>query len=116
MINDERSTDSINSSTYEEDPMAFQLKSHNREYKPLVEKTGFIDKSIAKIDQNKGYLRQRELERQLVFKYIVNDRLDVSTIQDCIDESTRTTVLRWISLANLNTSKMGLLNMDKLLN
>ena len=107
IMNEERTTDSINSSTYEEDPMEFTLKSRTKEYKPLVEKTGFVDKSIEKIEQNKSHIHRQEQERQLVFKYIVDNKLDVSTIKDCIDQSTRMTILRWISLANLNISKMG---------
>jgi len=106
-VNEPRSTDSINSSVYEEEASEYLLKPHTRVYKPRIEKEGFADKSLEKLAQRNQYLKQMEEERQMVMKYIKNNRLDLETIEDCINEQTRATLLRWISAANTTLAKEG---------
>ncbi|MDD6490598.1 MAG: TIGR02677 family protein [Clostridia bacterium] len=104
-VNNDRSTDSINSSTYNEEPMQYALQPHTRTYKPRADKTGFENKSMEKQMQKNQYLEQVEKNKNMVTKYIRNNRLDISDIDECISEDTRTTLLRWISLANMTNSK-----------
>lgn len=106
-VNEERSTDSINTSVYEEKPSEYILKPHNRTYRPRIEKEGFANKSLEKLAQRNQYLKQIEEERQLVMKYIKDNRLDIEKITDCITPQTRSTLLRWISAANTTTTKEG---------
>lgn len=106
-VNGERSTDSIYNSTYEEDAMEYELKPHTRNYRPKVDKEGFRDKTMEKLEQRSLYLKQVEEERNMVMKYIKDNRLDLSLISDTITESTRLTLLRWISAANTTTNQMG---------
>lgn len=107
-INNDRSTDSINSSTYNEDPMVFMIKPHIRNYKPKIERTSIQNKSIEKLAQRNLYLKQAEADKQMVLKYIKNGKLDISEINDIISENTRNTLLRWISDANMTKSKTGI--------
>jgi len=106
-VNDIRSTDSITSSTYDEQPMEFTLKPHTRSYKPRVDKEGFENKTMEKMIQREVYLKQVEQDRQMVMKYIENNRLDISKIEDCVAPQTRMTLLRWISAANMTNAKKG---------
>lgn len=106
-VNEERSTDSINSSVYEEEPSEYLLKPHTRTYKPRIEKEGFANKSMEKLAQRNQYLKQIEEERKMVMKYIKDNRLDIETIEDCITQQTRSTLLRWISAANTTSTKEG---------
>lgn len=105
--NGERSTDSINSSVYDEDPIEYILKPHNRAYKPRVDKDGFENKSMEKLAQRLAYLEQVDEDKKLVMKYIKENKLEISAINDCISVNTRTTLLRWISAANTTNLKTG---------
>jgi uncharacterized protein (TIGR02677 family) len=106
-INETRSTDSISSSTYDEDAMIFSLKPHNRIYKSRIDKSGFENKAMEKLAQRNLYLEQAEADRKMVIKYIKDNKLDISEIRDCISENTRMTLLRWISAANTTNTKKG---------
>lgn len=106
-VRGERSTDSINSSVYEEEPVEYALKPRTRVYRPRVDREGFENKAMEKLAQKNIYLQRTEEERRMVLKYIKDNRLDISTIDECIPESTRTTLLRWISAANTTTTKKG---------
>jgi len=108
-INSERSTDSINSSTYEEEPAIYSLESRTRKkYKSKTEKTGFEDKSGEKIKNKENYLKQIEHNKNMVMKYIKDNKIELSEIDDVISESTRLTLLKWISEANLSDEKVGM--------
>lgn len=106
-VNDARSTENIVSSTYDEQPMEFALKPHTRSYKPRVDKEGFENKTMEKMIQREAYLKQVEQDRQMVMRYIENNRLDISKIDDCVAPQTRMTLLRWISAANMTNAKKG---------
>lgn len=106
-IRGERSTDSINSSTYDEEPTEYVLKPHTRAYRPRIDREGFENKAMQKLAQRNLYLQRTEEERRMMMKYIKDDKLDLSAIDECIPESTRITLLRWISAANTTTTKKG---------
>lgn len=107
-INSQRSTDSINSSTYDEEPVVYSLKPRIRTYKEKIDKTGFEDKSRKKSENKELYLKQAEQDKAMVLKYIKDNKINLSEIKDIIPESTRLTLLRWISAANLTSTKTGI--------
>ena len=106
-VNCPRSTDSINSSVFDELPSEYELKPHTRTYKPRIHKSGFESKALEKLAQRNQYLKKLEEDRKLVMKYIQDGQLDISRIDDCISVDTRETFLRWIAQANLTVSKNG---------
>ena len=105
--NAQRETDGITGSVYDEEPLEYMLKPHTRTYRQRKDKQGFSDKSIEKLLQRTQYLKQVEQERELVLRYIQNGRLKLSEITETVPEIVRSTLLQWIALANLNSSKMG---------
>lgn len=103
----DRSTDSINSSTYEEEAMTYLLESHGRQYRPRIDKSGFESKAFDKEIQRAEYLKQAEEEKKVLMTYIQNNQIDVSEIKDMIPASMRRTLLRWITQANNRSTKKG---------
>lgn len=106
-VNADRSTDSIISSTYEEDAMEFSLKPRTRKYQPRVDKTGFVNKSMEKLAQRNMYLKKVEEDWKMVLRYIKDNKLEVAKIEETVSRTTRETLLRWIANANLTNSKKG---------
>lgn len=106
-VNTERSTESINSSTYEEEPAEFPLKPRVRTYRARIEKSGFEDRALEKLARRNEYLRQAEEERRMVMRYRKGNRLEIAGIGETVSESTRRTLLRWIAAANLTLSGTG---------
>ena len=106
-IRDERETDSINQSVYEEAPSSLLLKPHTRSYKERKDKTGFADKTLEKLSSRMQYLKQIEQERTQMMRYIKDGRLEVGKITETVPTVVRMTLLQWISLANLDPSKKG---------
>lgn len=106
-VNSPRTTDSINSGVFDEQPSEYELKPHTRTYKPRIHKSGFESKALEKLAQRNQYLKKLEEDRKLVTKYIEDGQLDISRIEDCISVDTRQTLLRWIAQANLTASKSG---------
>lgn len=103
-VNCERSTDSINSSTFEEEAVVFPLKPRTRSYRARIDRTGFENKSLEKLAQRNSYLKRVEGDQKMVMRYIKENRLDISQIDDIVSVSTRETLLRWISAANLTST------------
>lgn len=103
----ERSTDSINSSTYEEEAMTFLLESHGRQYRPRIDKTGFESKALEKQMQRMDYLQQIEEEKKVIMAYIQHNQIDVSKIKDVVPVTMRRTLLKWITQANNRNTKKG---------
>lgn len=103
--NAQRTTDRINSSVYEEEAMEYCLKPHTRAYKPRKDRSGFHDRTMEKLIQKNAYLQQMEDERLMIMKYIHDGRLEISSIEETVDERVRTVLLRWISLASLSSEK-----------
>lgn len=105
--NMERSTDSINSSTYEEEAMEFLIRPRVRTYRPRVERTGFDNKAMEKLAYRNTYLKQVEEDKKMVMKYVKDNKLELSQITENITENTRLTLLRWICAANTTNTKKG---------
>lgn len=106
-IRDERETDSINQSVYEESASAVYLKPHNRTYREKKDRTGFSDKSLEKLAQKLQYLKRIENERTEMMRYINDGKLEVGRITEVVSESVRKTLLQWITQAALSPSGRG---------
>ena len=105
--NSPREEDAINNSVYGEEPATFLLKPHTRSYRERKDRKGFRDKSWEKRLQREQYLRQAERQKELVLRYIRNNRIQFSDIQEVVSEDTRTIFLQWISQANMSSEKTG---------
>lgn len=105
--NEPREEDAINRSVYEEEPAEFLLKPHTRGYHEKKDKRGFADKSLEKLLQREGYMRRIEQQKEIVLRYIRDNRLVFSEIDEVISETTRTIFLQWITQANMNSQKTG---------
>ena len=104
----DRVTDSIYNSTYEEEPAEFLLNSHNKIYKPKTDKTGFTEMALEKTAKKLEYFKQLEKDKEMVMKYIRNNKLTIADINEVITENMRISILRWISNANMSASKTGI--------
>ena len=106
-INIPREEDNINNSVYQEDPARFLLKPHTRGYREKKDRTGFADKSLEKMAQRESYLRQAQKQKELVLRYIKDQKIRFADIDEMISEDTRTIFLQWIAQANMSSQKMG---------
>lgn len=106
-IRDERETDSISQSVYEEPASQVLLKPHTRSYKERKDKTGFADQTWEKLSRRTEYLKQIEQERTRMMRYIRDGKLEVDQIRETVPQSVRQTLLQWISQAGLNASGKG---------
>ena len=106
-VNVPRERDDINSSIYQEEPAEFCLKPHTRGYREKKDRTGFTDKSLEKIAQREKYLRKAQHQRELVLRYIKDQKIRFAEIDDVVSEDTRTIFLQWIAQANMSSQKLG---------
>lgn len=105
--NSQRDTDSISSSVYEETAMEFCLKPHTRAYQPRKDRLGFENKAMEKLALRTQYLKKIEREKELVLRYIRGGKLELSSIDEVVEEPVRIILLQWISQANLDGGKRG---------
>ncbi len=102
-----RDTDSINSSVYDEEAFAYLLRPRTKTYRERRRQQGFTDKSLEKLQQRMMYLKELESEKQLVLRYIRDNRLDFTAIQEVVPDTVRVIFLQWIAQANMNSEKTG---------
>mgnify|MGYP004484362317 FL=1 len=102
-----REEDSINNSVYDEEPSAYLLKPHMRNYREKKDKRGFEDKTFQKMIQREAYLKQARKQKEIVMHYIRDNKITFSEIDETVEESTRAVFLQWISLANMSSQKTG---------
>ncbi len=105
--NEPREEDAINRSIYEEPPAEYLLKPHTRGYHEKKDKRGFPDKSLEKLMQRENYMRRMEQQKEIVLRYIRNNRVAFSELDEVISETTRTIFLQWIAQANMSSHKTG---------
>lgn len=106
-VHEPREEDAINLSIYEETPAEFLLKPHTRGYKEKKDRRGFADKSLEKMMERERYLREVKSQREIVMRYIKDNKVDFSQIDEVISEETRNIFLQWITQANMNSQKKG---------
>ena len=102
-----REEDGINNSVYQEDPSMFLLKPHTRGYRERKDRTGFADKSLEKMAQRESYLRQAQKQKEVVLRYIREQKIRFAEIDEVVSEDTRTIFLQWIAQANMSSEKTG---------
>lgn len=66
------------SSVYEEEAKEYKLESHNRTYKPRVQKSGFEDKSLLKRIEREKALERLKNNKRMRMKYTKDGILDIS--------------------------------------
>lgn len=86
----------------------YTLESHNRVYKPKVEKTGFEDRSKLKEKLMLEYRQKLENDKKRISKYLKVGILDISKIEDVISSEFRIFILNMISMASLSKEKIGI--------
>lgn len=106
-INFPREEDGINNSVYQEDPSMFLLKPHTRGYRERKDRTGFADKSLEKMAQRESYLRRAQRQKEVVLRYIREQKIRFAEIDEVVSEDTRTIFLQWIAQANMSSEKTG---------
>lgn len=96
-VNAARETDRTDLSTYEEPPMRYLLRPHNRSYKPRVGHHGFADKSAEKAARRRRVLEAGQALRETVFSYIRDGKLDFAALEQPVTPEVRTVFLSWVS-------------------
>ena len=96
-----------NDSVYEEAPCEFLLKPHTRNYREKKDKRGFEDKTMEKMIQRELYLQQARRQKEIVMRYIRDNKIVFSEIEEPITTDTRMVFLQWIAQANMNSRKLG---------
>ncbi len=102
-----REEDSINNSVYQEEPSIFLLKPHTRGYRERKDRTGFADKTLEKMAQRESYLRQAQKQKEVVLRYIREQKIRFAEIDEVVSEDTRAIFLQWIAQANMSSEKTG---------
>lgn len=102
-----RDEDGINNSVYQEEPAMFLLKPHTRGYHERKDRTGFADKSLEKMAQRESYLRQAQKQKEVVLRYIREQKIRFAEIDEVVSEDTRAIFLQWIAQANMSSEKTG---------
>lgn len=105
--NEPRQEDAINNSVYEEKPAEFLLKPHTRTYREKKDRRGFADKSLEKMMQRENYLQHARKQKEIVMRYIKDNRIAFSEIREKVPEDARITFLQWIAQANMSSRKLG---------
>ena len=87
--------------------MEYILESHNRTYKPRVEKTGFEDRRELKEKLRLEYKRKLENDRKMITQYLDKGILDISQIDEEVSAEFRKFILNLITMANLSSDKIS---------
>ena len=106
-MNSPREGDRINCSIYEEDPTEFQIKPRIRTYHEKKDKRGFSDKSLEKMMQREVYLQSVKKQEETVMRYVKNKKIIFAEIEEPVSEMTKNIFLQWITMANMNSQKLG---------
>lgn len=102
-----REESGINISIYEEEPIEFYVKPHNRTYREKKDKRGFFDKSLEKLMQREAYLQNVKKQKEMVMHYVKDKKIVFSEIEEPVSEMTKNMFLQWITMANMNSQKSG---------
>lgn len=106
-VNDDKKTERIDISTYEEEPLEFALTPRVRTYRPRMDRSGFPDKSAEKAAQRQQILEEAQQLHKQLMGYIHNGRLEFSALSDPISPAARAVLLSWVAIANLSPDRRG---------
>ena len=71
------------------------------------DKRSFADKSFEKMMQRQAYLQSINHQKEMVMRYVKDNKIVFSEIEGIVPESTKNIFLQWIAIANMNTEKIG---------
>lgn len=99
--------DNIKTSAYLKEENISELDSHSKTYKERRKKEGVTDRTLDKMIAKAKHEESIKRKEELINRYIKQDKLIISEIKEIIPSDLRTSILTWISNANMNTSKIG---------
>ena len=102
-----KTAESIEESVYNEEYEKCKLESHNRVYKPKLEKSGFENRDKLKEEFRMQYKEKLEEDKRMIRKYLNKGILDISKIEEVVSADFRKFILKMISIANLSEEKIG---------
>jgi len=97
-IPDERTTESMNSSVYDEPPVELTISPVIRGYREKSNRTPISFKTEEKERMRADYIQRLEEERHILDSYIENGVIDMERLP-CLPANVRITLLKWISRA-----------------
>lgn len=100
-------TEKTRLSAYDKEENIVELESHSRTYKERRKKEGIQDQSLNKMMARQEYENNIKKKEKMINQYIKGNHLNIFDIQECIPEEFRTSLLTWISNANMSKSKEG---------
>lgn len=91
----ERETENIQSSIYDESPTQVLLVPRVRTYRERLEKTAIPDNRAAKAATLEQVLREKDEERRILSSYLENGRIEFGAL-DKVPSKVRRTLMRWL--------------------
>lgn len=91
-----RSTESINSGVFEEEPYVQVVKPRVRSYREKTSRNPIKSNADRKASMLEKVIKQREAETHIMDSYIVDNCIEFSKLPE-IEPHIRTTLLRWLS-------------------
>lgn len=93
VVNEERETESINSSIYDETPTEVQTRPKVRTFREKIIKNPIIDKSEKKEEKRKLILEERKANAENIKQFIKDKTIDFEELP-CITQKDRTMLLK----------------------
>lgn len=93
-----RETESIQSSTYDEEPLTYVISPRIRHYQEKMKKTSIIDHAKQKKAMREKILKEREAEKQIILSYTQTGKIDFKTL-GTLPSNVRSTLVRWLTKA-----------------
>ncbi|MGL4345620.1 MAG: TIGR02677 family protein [Cellulosilyticaceae bacterium] len=98
---DERETESINSSMFEEAPTWIETRPRVRTYREKIPKNPIVDKSELKLQKREALLKQRKKEEQELSRFISSGEIDFKHMGE-IQAKERKLLLKWLTKGKAN--------------
>ena len=102
----QRTTDSIHSGVYEEEPTHYAFEPRTRVARVKSKRIAPIDYRIERETQRLEQLEKLEKQRKMIEKYIIDEVIDFSKITN-LEVNARKIFLNWLSRALANSNKRG---------
>lgn len=102
----ERSTESITSSVYDEEPVQIEIKPKIRTFREKSSRPPIDFKTEQKQMLKEEYLNRLEKEKQIMTNYIEGDQIEIENLP-VVRQYIRNTLLKWIGKASSAPNKTG---------
>ncbi|HHT04973.1 MAG TPA: TIGR02677 family protein [Hydrogenispora sp.] len=105
----ERTTESINSSVYAEPPLMVEIRPRTRRYKEKAAKRPIVDKSAEKGRLYREYIERINQEQAIIQSYIKDDQINFAALAAGpeLPAYVRLTLLHWVSRASATENRRG---------